>query len=115
MRVRVPLDVDLEDKLVYGLTPMRLAYAVLAGLAAMSIWSADALPLPLRIPMVVVVLVAGAILAWGSLRGRPADEWIIDSALFLWSTRRLSWYWRKRPDMADQFEEDFGEAMGAVA
>ena len=34
MRARVPLDVDLEDRIVYGLTPIRLAYVVVAGLCA---------------------------------------------------------------------------------
>ena len=30
MPARVPLDVDLEDRLVYGLTPTRLAYVVIS-------------------------------------------------------------------------------------
>src|SRR5438874_90854 len=37
MRARVPLDVDLEDRLLYGLTPVRLAYVVLAGLAVIAV------------------------------------------------------------------------------
>ncbi len=93
MRARVPLDVDLEDRLVYGLTPIRLAYAVLAGLGAMALWSADTLFLQLRICLVLMVLGAGATLAWGTFRGRPADEWILDIAVFTWSTRRLRWDW----------------------
>src|SRR5665811_2374740 len=39
MPARVPLDVDLEDRLLYGLTPIRLAYAVGALLAAFALWS----------------------------------------------------------------------------
>ena len=35
MPARVPLDVDLEDKLIYGLTPMRLAYLVVSLLAGL--------------------------------------------------------------------------------
>jgi PrgI family protein len=96
MRARVPLDVDLEDRILYGLTPIRLAYAVLAGLGAMAIWSASALPTPVRIPLVIVVLGAGAALAWGTFRGRPADEWMLDSALFVWSAVRLRWDWPVR-------------------
>ena len=46
MRARVPLDVDLEDRLLYGLTPIRLAYVVLAGLAALAIWSSSWIPAP---------------------------------------------------------------------
>jgi hypothetical protein len=115
MRARIPLDVDLEDRLVYGLTPIRLAYAVLAGLGAMAIWSANAWPAAVRAPTALVVLTAGAILAWGTLRGRPADEWVIDSALFLWSTRRLRWHLPKRPTVPQQPEDDFGDGLGEAA
>ena len=92
MRARVPLDVDLEDRIVYGLTPIRLAYAVLAGLAAMATWSLDGLVAPVRIPLAVVVLVIGACLAWGRWRGRAADTWLVDAVLFVWSTRRVTWH-----------------------
>src|SRR5438105_2487341 len=37
MRARIPLDVDLEDKLIYGLSPLRFAYVLVAGVAAMAI------------------------------------------------------------------------------
>lgn len=115
MNARVPLDVDLEDRLVYGLTPMRLAYAVLAGLGAMAIGSANGLPVVLRVPLVLIVLIVGAILAWGRLRGRPADEWVVDAALFLWSTRRVRWRWPRSPAVIAQPEDDFGEALGEAA
>ena len=92
MRARVPLDIDLEDRLVYGLTPVRLAYAVLAGLAAMAVWSANALPAPLRMPSAALILVAGSVLAWGRVRGRAADTWLVDIALFIWRTRRVAWH-----------------------
>jgi hypothetical protein len=91
MRARVPLDVDLEDRLIYGLTPVRLGYAVLAVLGAMALWSAGWLVAPVRGFAAVVVLLAGATLAWGRWRGRPADGWLTDFALFVLSTRRLSW------------------------
>jgi len=39
MPARVLLDVDLEDKLLYGLTPMRLAYLVVALLGGFALWS----------------------------------------------------------------------------
>jgi hypothetical protein len=104
MRARVPLDVDLEDRLVYGLTPMRLAYAVLAGLGAMALWSAQWLVAPVRLPLVVLVLAAGAVLAYGRFSGRPADEWLVDSIVFVVCTRRLMWRSRKRPRSSDDAE-----------
>ena len=38
MRAKAPLDVDLEDKLLYGLTPMRLAYLVVGLVAGFGLW-----------------------------------------------------------------------------
>jgi hypothetical protein len=86
----VPLDVDLEDSLLYGLTPIRLAYMVLAILGAMAVWSFDWIA-PARGFAAALVLVIGAVLAWGRWRGRAADAWLTDFALFAVSTRRLTW------------------------
>lgn len=90
MRARVPLDVDLEDRLIYGLTPIRLAYIVLGGLGALAIWSAHGLPAAVRGAMAMIVIAAGAGLAWGRWRGRAADEWLIDSAHYIAGSVRLS-------------------------
>jgi len=38
MPARVLLDVDLEDKLLYGLTPMRLAHLVVSLLGGFALW-----------------------------------------------------------------------------
>ena len=89
VRARVPLDVDLEDRLVYGLTPVRLAYMVLAVLAALATWSTHLLIAPLRGGVAATLLVVGAALAWGRWRGRPADGWLADFALFVVNTRRV--------------------------
>ena len=94
MRARVPLDVDLEDRLLYGLTPIRLAYMVLAVLGALAVWSSTWLVGPVRGLMAAMVVLVGATLAWGRWRGRPADGWLTDCVLFVVSTRRLSWVTR---------------------
>jgi len=91
MRARVPLDVDLEDRLLYGLTPIRLAYVVLAVLGALALWSSSWPVAPVRGFGAAIVLLVGAALAWGHWRGRPADGWLTDFARFVLSTRRLSW------------------------
>ena len=91
MPARVPLDVDLEDRLLYGLTPMRLAYAVGALLAALSLWSTQWGPPALRAVASSLVIGTGAIMSWGRWRGIPADGWLVNLAFFLFRTRRLSW------------------------
>jgi hypothetical protein len=80
---RVPLDVDLEDKLLYGLTPMRLAYIVVALLAAFSLWSGRWSEAPIRALAALSISGLGAVAAWGRWRQRPIDGWLIDLAIFV--------------------------------
>jgi hypothetical protein len=91
MPARVPLDVDLEDRLLYGLTPIRLAYAVGALLAAFALWSSPWGPVALRAIASSFVIGLGAVVAWGRWRGTPADAWLVDLALFAARTRTLAW------------------------
>jgi membrane associated rhomboid family serine protease len=91
VHARIPLDVDLEDKLIYGLTPTRLAYLVIALLAGFATWSTHWAPSPVRGSSAVVIAIAGAIAAWGRWRGRPLDGWAIDLAIYLVGNHRLRW------------------------
>ncbi len=86
---------------MYGLTPVRLAYMVLAVLAALATWSSEWLIPPARGFLAATVLLAGAALAWGRWRGRPADGWVVDFALFVWNTRRVRWKRATRHGYAD--------------
>jgi Zn-dependent protease with chaperone function len=95
MRARVPLDVDLEDRLLYGLTPVRLAYVVLAGLAGLAIWSSDWMPTVVRGALALIAVASGSAMAWGRWRGRAADEWAIDATKFLLGSHRISWTTRE--------------------
>jgi hypothetical protein len=91
MTARAPLDVDLEDKLLYGLTPMRLGYVVLALLGAFALWSSIWAAIPFRVAACVAVLLGGATLAWGRWRGRAVDGWLTDIAAFIARTQRVVW------------------------
>jgi hypothetical protein len=85
------LDVDLEDKLIYGLTPMRLAYMVVALLAGFALWTSSWALSPIRAVTCAAVISIGATLAWGRPRGRPADGWLIDVVAFVARTYRVVW------------------------
>ena len=87
MAARIPLDVDLEDRVIYGLSPQRLGYAALAMLAAMAAWHA----LPGLAGPVAAVLTAlvGAALAWGRWAGRGLDAWALAIARYGLRTYRL--------------------------
>ena len=91
MNAKAPLDVDLEDKLMYGLTPIRLAYLVVALLAAIACWSSEWAPSPVRLVASLIVVVLGATGAWGRWQGRAADSWAADVSIFLINTHRVSW------------------------
>ena len=83
--VRAPLDVDLEDKLIFGLTPLRFGYVLLAGLTTMAIWGQRWTPGPLRLVACLPILLVGGALGWGRWRGRGSDQWLLDAAAFLLS------------------------------
>ena len=91
MSARVPLDVDLEDKLLYGLTPTRLVYLVVSLLAAFALWSGHWAMAPVRGAAAAALIAIGAIAAWGRWRARPVDRWVSDLALFVLATYRVRW------------------------
>src|SRR5215469_3309210 len=89
MPARVPQDVDLEDNLLYGLSPLRFGYLVVAVLATLSLWRLTAVPLAARLPGCLALGGGGAVLAWGRWRGRAADRWLADGLVFLRRNYRL--------------------------
>ena len=104
---RAPLDVDLEDKLVYGLTPTRLAYMAIALVAGLALWSSQWAPAVVRAVASSGVIAAGAVAAWGRWHGRPADRWVVDFCVFVWSNYRIQVTvgkprWAAGPEAADQ-------------
>jgi len=82
MPARAPLDIDLEDKLLYGLTATRLAYVVIALLAAFAAWSSPWAPDLARAAASLLMGAAGAVAAWGRWSGRGYDGWAWDLSLF---------------------------------
>jgi hypothetical protein len=91
MSARVPLDVDLEDKLLYGLTPMRLAYMLVSLLSGFALWSSPWAIQPVRAGVSFVVIGLGAAMAWGRWRARAADRWLSDIAIFSMRRYRVKW------------------------
>jgi hypothetical protein len=99
MPARVPLDVDLEDRLLYGLTPTRLAYLVVALVAGFALWSSPWAPTPVRAAAASLTIATGAVASWGRWHGRPADLWLVDIVLFTARSYRVTWNvgWTRLP------------------
>jgi hypothetical protein len=91
MRAKAPLDVDLEDKLLYGLTPMRLAYLAVGLVGGFALWSWPWVASPVRAVGCAGFVGAGAVAAWGRWRGRPVDAWVADISIFVINTHRVVW------------------------
>jgi len=79
LRARAPLDLDLEDHLIFGLTPVRFGYLAVGALAAYTLGSHA--PGPLGLPLAVLLLSLAAAFAWLRWQGRPLDAWLLDLAI----------------------------------
>jgi hypothetical protein len=120
MPAKAPLDVDLEDKLVYGLTPMRLAYFVVALLAGFSIWSSHWAPQAIRAVVAAGIILVGAVAAWGRWRGRATDGWLTDMVLFVLANYRIEWrlplqFAKRRRPRKEAVHETLDEPLAAAA
>src|SRR5437879_6189747 len=91
MRARVPLDVDLEDRLLYGLTATRLVYLLIGLLGGFALWSAHWAGQPVRAATCLIAVGLGAGIAWGRWRGRALDSWLADLALYAARGYRVVW------------------------
>jgi hypothetical protein len=77
MRARIPAGIDLEDKLLYGLSPARLGYVVGLVVVAAWVWR-QPVWVPLRaVPGLLLVAVAAAV-GWYRHDGRHLDAWAED-------------------------------------
>lgn len=79
LRARAPLDLDLEDHLIFGLTPVRFGYLAVGGLAAYTFGSHA--PGALGLPLAAMVAAVAAAFAWVRYHGRPLDAWLLDIAI----------------------------------
>jgi hypothetical protein len=90
-RVRLPADIELEDRLAFGLTFRQLTVLVLTALLAYGIFlsASSFVPLPVAAAAAAPVALAGALLALGRRDGLPADRLALIAARHLSRPRRL--------------------------
>ena len=92
MRARIPAGIDLEDRLLYGLSPARLGYV--AGLAVLASWFwRQPVWVPLRVVPAVLLLATAAAVGWLRHDGRHLDDWARDLVLYLMASYCLEVDW----------------------
>jgi hypothetical protein len=92
-RIRLPADVEMEDRLAFGLTAKQLVILAVAALVSYAIFSAagSTLPLPLAVALAVPTALAGVALALGRHDGLSGDRIALVAARHLTqSTRRVA-------------------------
>jgi hypothetical protein len=89
-RVRLPADVELEDKLAFGLTARQLFLLGATVLLSYGLYTiaSSALPLPVAAALAAPLALAGSVLALGRRDGLPADRLACLALRFLVSPRR---------------------------
>jgi hypothetical protein len=75
-RVRLPADVELEDRLAFGLTARQLLLLFATALTAYGGYAVavSLMPLPLAVAAAAPLALAGTLLALGRFEGLPADR-----------------------------------------
>lgn len=97
----VPTHLNVEDKVVFGLTVRQFLYVLVGCTAAYAVW--DQLGAAVFGARVLAAgLCAAVALAFALLRpaGRALEEWLIAALLFATSPRRATWR-PPEPDVAD--------------
>jgi hypothetical protein len=89
-RVKLPADVELEDRLAFGLTARQLVLLGATALLSYGLYSvaSSALPFPVAAALCVPVALPGALLALGRRDGLPADRLARHALSYLASPRR---------------------------
>ena len=88
MRARIPAGIDLEDRLLYGLSPARLGYVATLAVLAIWFWRQPAW-LPLRLLPALVLVGAGVAVGWLQRDGRHLDAWAQDLGRYALSNYRI--------------------------
>lgn len=88
----VPTHLNVEDTLIFGLTPRQLVRVSIGATLAYAAWDqGPALPDELRLGLAAVLATFGLIVGLLKPAGRPLDQWILAALLFFVLPRRKVW------------------------
>jgi hypothetical protein len=97
----IPTHLNVEDKLIFGLTARQFLYVLVGASLAYGLWeqTADA-PSALRVSVTLACLLIGAALALVRPFGRPLEEWLLAGLVYTSRPRRSTWQPRE-PEAAE--------------
>jgi PrgI family protein len=88
----VPTHLDVEDKVVFGLTARQFLYVLVGSSATYSLWEQTAwLHDPLRIAMAVLSIGTTLLFALWRPSGRPLEEWLAAACVYVASPGAATW------------------------
>jgi hypothetical protein len=104
----VPTHLNVEDKVLFGLTVRQFLYVLVGSSASYAVWQ-QTLQLGDGVRTVVVGLCVALTLAFALVRpaGRALEEWLVAALMFAASPRRATW------QSAEPVSADWRPAGGA--
>ena len=97
----IPTHLDVEDKLLFGLTARQFLYVLMGASSAYALWEQLVLaPTPVRMGIPAVCVLASVVVALVRPFGRPLEEWLIAALIYFGRPRRTTWR-TPEPDISD--------------
>jgi len=97
----IPTHLNVEDKLVFGLTARQFLYVLVGCTLAYAVWDqASMAPSALRVSVTAACLLASTVIALFRPLGRPLEGWILAALVYCSTPRRCTWQPRE-PEAAD--------------
>jgi PrgI family protein len=88
----IPTHLNVEDKLLFGLTARQFLYVLVGLSVSYALWNQMSdTPLVLRATVVGAVLLATTALTLLRPRGRPLEEWLLAACAYAASPRTATW------------------------
>ena len=97
----IPTHLDVEDKLLFGLTARQFLYVLMGASTAYALWEQlVTAPAALRIGVPIVCMLVAVAMALLRPFGRPLEEWLVASLIYSGRPRRATWGTRE-PALSD--------------
>jgi hypothetical protein len=100
-RHEIPTHLDVQDKVLFGLTTRQTMHLLLGLAAAAAVWthlpSAELVPVAVRFAAAAVCLCAGLVTALARPHGRGIEEWAVVVLRYAATPRRSVWRPIPRP------------------